>query len=619
VDHRWAIEAGANVALMHCYPNAAWYVRHDEPMLWAMEYKAGWDHANVFDFGICVRQQGEEGGVTWRGNPDTPRGQASAAVIARVLSRYLLAHGCTGDGPNRCLPMLHALRSLNPEHESLVPILKAIEPDFALDREIVIPESIRGRREPGGTTMPPPLTDADLALAHDVARQVMRKVFFLTAKIPVLLDRPKEWPAGEIERTVNLLVDLTVTLNRTHWLSDGRHLLEIDKYDSYFFAAPWHALAPRGDLPDAAEEALRKLGRDRARAAGCRLADMQVKELPEAFWLAYAEAKLAAERTSCGALAAYTDAAKRYGYAVELNDPKQLHPIAAFGKFVAGGGDARRDVVAALAVKCPEGKVPRTDPWKVCRLAAQARAEEEAKRKAAEPPPPPPTCAAELPLQVAKRLGYLSRPQYAVCKLMPDTAEKSIVALSSLGRGLSETGEAESDMGSYDVDVLVVRSDTGRVQSRLLLEKAYESDAWRYEGVVIDAARYRLAPGVRAFGLRAGHSGSSRVNPSGESKLSLFVEQGSRLRRVLADLVVSRSQGEWDTNCAGNFTATERTVSIASTHSNGFADLVVTSTTTENESKLVDGECRETARPPSVSQATLRFDGRSYVVPNELR
>jgi hypothetical protein len=519
--------------------------------------------------------------------------------------------------------MLHALRSLNPKHESLAPILKAIEPDFALGEKNVVPEAISGRHEPGETVRSAPFTDAELDLVQGVARQVMRKVFFLTAKIPVLLDRPQEWPAGEIERTVAQLVDLTLTLNRTQWMRGGRSALKMDGYGGRFFADPWRALAPGGVLPAAAKEALRRLAREQAQAPGCRLAQTQAREIPRAFWLAYAEEKLAKEQTSCGALAAYTDAAKRYGEAMAKNDAKLLAPIAGLKRFIDDGGAAQKELVDLLAADCPPAlKAGQTDPWRVCALAAKARAEEEAKRKAEEPPPPPPpppACAEDLPVRVAKRLGYLSRPRHQACKPMPSTPGRSIVALSSLAQGLEEGEAGSSDDGSYDVDLAVVDSDTGRVQSRLLLEKAYESDAVRFEGVQIDTARYRLSPKVRAFGLRAGHSGSSSAFPSGESALSLFVEEGNRLRRVLTDLVVYTYHGEWDGNCAGHSTQLRRAVAIAPTSSKGFADLLVTTSTAETESHRAGDECQDDSTAPAVTRTLLHFDGKTYPVPNELR
>ena len=617
-DYRWAPQASANVALMRCYPNPAWYVRHDEPMLWALEHRTGWEQPNAFDFGQCVLQQGDEGAPAWRDGKETLRGKASAAILEQMFSRYLLVNRCKGEGPNRCLPMLHALRSLNPKHESLVPILKAIEPDFALGENIVIPEAIRGRQEPGAMSLP--LTDAQRDLAHGVARQVMRKVFFLTAKIPVLLDRPQEWPGGEIERTVRQVVDLTLMLELTHRLSEGRNLLELG---DQFFADPWRALAPDGVMPAAVEDVLRKLGREQGAITGCRLAQAGTEKIPAAFWVAYTEEKFAQGQPSCDALTNYTDAAKRYGEAVAKKDAKPLVPFASLKHFIDGGGAAQKELVNLLAANCPPiVEAGQADPWRVCSLAAKARAEEDAKRKAQEPappPPPPPACADSLPARVAKTLGYLSRPEHEACKPMPNAADRSIVALSYLAQGLGDSDTASAGDGSYDVDVLVVDSDTERVQSRLLLEKLYESDAVRFDGMQIDTARYRLSPEMRAFGLRAEHSISSHAVAYSTGALSLFIEQGSSLRRVLADLVVYKNSGELSDHCEGTHTEVTRTVAMAPTRSHGFADILVTTATTDSESRQAGDDCEDIAKSPVVTQTLLRFDGKTYPVPDELR
>jgi hypothetical protein len=614
-DYRWAPVASANVALMHCYPNPAWYVRHDEPMLWTLQYGGSWDQPNVFDFGQCVLQQGDECSPPWPKGAPTPRGKSSAAILEGVLSRYLLANGRRGEGPNRCLPMLHALRSLDPRHESLVPILKTIEPGFALDQDITVPEAVRERRSAE--------MEADLDRARDIARQVLTRYLFLVAKIPVLLAKPDAWPAGEIERSVGHVVNLALKLNVALRLKNPYHLPEAEYYGQRSFANPWAALTPGGVMPAAVEAALRKLGREMAAAAGCGLAERGIRDIPAAFWIAYAEAKLAKEQTTCGALAEYTDAGKRYGEAVAKNDGKLLAPIAGLKPYVDGGGAAQKELVDLLATNCPQVLTGgQADPWRVCGLAAKARAEEEARRKAAEPPAPPPpapACSDDLPARVAKRLGYLSQPRHTACKPMPNAPGKSIIALADLAEGIGEGEAGSGDDGSYDVDVLVVDSDTSRVRNRLLLEKAYESDAVHFQGMQIDTARYRLSPKVRAFGVRAEHAVQSHVAAYSTGALSLFVEQGGHLRRVLADLLVYRYSGESGGDCNGSHTEVARTIAIAPTSSKGFADLLVTTSTAEIESHPAGDDCVDDSQKPVVTRTLLHFDGKTYPVPDELR
>jgi hypothetical protein len=280
-------------------------------------------------------------------------------------------------------------------------------------------------------------------------------------------------------------------------------------------------------------------------------------------------------------------------------------------------------LVDLLATNCPQVLTGgQADPWRVCGLAAKARAEEEARRKAAEPPAPPPpapACSDDLPARVAKRLGYLSQPRHTACKPMPNAPGKSIIALADLAEGIGEGEAGSGDDGSYDVDVLVVDSDTSRVRNRLLLEKAYESDAVHFQGMQIDTARYRLSPKVRAFGVRAEHAVQSHVAAYSTGALSLFVEQGGHLRRVLADLLVYRYSGESGGDCNGSHTEVARTIAIAPTSSKGFADLLVTTSTAEIESHPAGDDCVDDSQKPVVTRTLLHFDGKTYPVPDELR
>lgn len=613
VDRSWGTESGAMIAFFHCYPNPAWYVRHDEPMLWALEHGSGWEHPNAFDFGKCVRWQSEEFGDA---SSETARGKRSADVIERVLSKTLLKLRCTGEGPNRCLPMVHALLSLSPKHENLPAILRAIEPDFAPLDDVRIPESLLGRRGPDLTVPPGPLTDAERVHIREINRKAMLKAFFLSAKLPVLIDRPTVWPTGEMQRTVAALVNLTIVLNRIEWLSEGRGNLRLDgdRDGHYRFADPWRAIRMAGVLPEV-ESTLIRLGREYAREQGCQSAHWHMKELPQSFWLAYAEVKLASEQTSCGVIAEYTDAAGRYGEA-RRGKTENLRAIAGLRRFVDGGGAAGRDVVDALATACSEKGSSMLDPWQICQKQAREQAEAEVAKKAAESPLPPPTCAENLPKLVARKLGYLNDPPMHACKPIPNAPGTTIIAFAALT--LESGTETDSDMGEYDLDVLIVATDTGAVLSRLLVEKAYTSDAWQLSSINIDTARYLLAPGIRAFGVRVDHSGSSRVSPAGESVLSLFVERGAKLQRVLADLPVASSNGDWDGNCAGQFSDVERRIGLASSRSNGLADLVVTTLTSRRWTRMKKDECVDDKTHKSLQRALLRFDGKNYVIPREL-
>ncbi len=237
---------------------------------------------------------------------------------------------------------------------------------------------------------------------------------------------------------------------------------------------------------------------------------------------------------------------------------------------------------------------------------------------------PPVQCVEGLELNVARQLGYPDReaidyPPRMVCKPAPSAKDnKSIVVLSFMQKS-AQFAPPDQDMGTYDLDVLVVKSDSGKIQSRLLMPQAVSSDAWRFDGLAIDTARYTLAPGVRAFGVRVTHTGSSRVSPTDETTLSLYVERGGKLHPILNGLVISKSHADFDMQCAGEFMTVERTIAIGKTTSHGFADLIVMSTTRNSEHKLIKDECVEFSQTPNIERYTLRHDGKAYVVPQSLQ
>ncbi|MNP56817.1 hypothetical protein D3C76_1515740 [compost metagenome] len=101
--------------------------------------------------------------------------------------------------------------------------------------------------------------------------------------------------------------------------------------------------------------------------------------------------------------------------------------------------------------------------------------------------------------------------------------------------------------------------------------------------------------------------------------LSLYVREGNVLRPVLEQLVIESGNGEWDTNCAGEFSHTKRTLDLAKTSSHGFADLIVRSVTTDTQSSVGKDDCQSKDVVGNTVSTTLRYDGRQYVVPKELQ
>lgn len=126
-----------------------------------------------------------------------------------------------------------------------------------------------------------------------------------------------------------------------------------------------------------------------------------------------------------------------------------------------------------------------------------------------------------------------------VCKTHPLHQERTIVALF---HELSEKpGEVREDAKGFAMLIM----DIDKYQVLQLYRDERDVDASvRITGgsLRLDTARYNLAPGVRALGVRMNIGSGPRCADGGQDNfLSLFVEEGAKLRPVLKDLAMS----EW--------------------------------------------------------------------------
>ena len=217
-----------------------------------------------------------------------------------------------------------------------------------------------------------------------------------------------------------------------------------------------------------------------------------------------------------------------------------------------------------------------------------------------------------LALRVADRLGHLRGKQIhtAVCKAWPGDSTKTIVAL------VREKDGATDGMADYDLDVAVLRTDSGEILQHVLQKGAITSDAMRFDGIAIDTANYALARNVRAFGLRTHHSHSGGTSSSDET-LRLYVPQGTVLKPVLAELTMNTSGYDRGDGCNGSW-ETARTVALGSASNQGYAQLVISEASTRQEVKTRKGRCTEVVSRSS-RRYVLPFDGTQYVLPAGLR
>ncbi len=200
----------------------------------------------------------------------------------------------------------------------------------------------------------------------------------------------------------------------------------------------------------------------------------------------------------------------------------------------------------------------------------------------------------------------------AVCKINPADAGQVLAALP-----FAETAD-EDRQGDYGLEVLVADAATGNIIAHHYQPAAISSDAIVFRQLSLDTARYQLSPGLRAFGVRVSYVGSSRVNPFGETTLNLYTLNGTVLRQVLNKLTVAQDGGEWDGMCAGDFSQTQRTLSMGDMGKHGFASLRVSETTTSSHAVAKGDDCQESDYKPKVTGFILNFDGSQYGMSSHL-
>jgi hypothetical protein len=195
-------------------------------------------------------------------------------------------------------------------------------------------------------------------------------------------------------------------------------------------------------------------------------------------------------------------------------------------------------------------------------------------------------------VRAASDLGYDTETEgyFAISKVWPADESKTIIALAFPG-----AEQADENSTTYDLDVLVIDTKTGKTTARNTNKKAISSDALTFTGLTIDTAPYILAKGTRAFGVRMSYEGSSSANPASMGVMRLFV------------------------NCAGEFTDIIRTIGVKKTSTKGYRDLEVLAAESTRVSVKKGNDCAEsTTEKPPAKPVILKYDGKKYKVPKEL-
>lgn len=225
-----------------------------------------------------------------------------------------------------------------------------------------------------------------------------------------------------------------------------------------------------------------------------------------------------------------------------------------------------------------------------------------------------PSCFAEcasLGEAIAEKL-HPGLASFQACKAMPDDESKTIVVLS-----FECTTEPVEGSNCRDVEILVVAADGETIASRLFQKNAWWDDAFQFQDVWVDTARYQLSPQDRAFGIRINRD-NAKYGGSVQD-LSLYVIHGKEISLVLDYLEASANieGAEPDPNCGFSGITMNRSLAIANTMSHGYADLRLDETTVSTKNEFVKGRCNE-SNIKKRKRFLLHFDGKQYVVPTEV-
>lgn len=200
----------------------------------------------------------------------------------------------------------------------------------------------------------------------------------------------------------------------------------------------------------------------------------------------------------------------------------------------------------------------------------------------------------------------------STCKVWPARPHFTLVAVPLV--------RAEDEgYGESDLQVLVLDSASQAIVARLVEPNRLDWDAIFVDGLAFDTAPYRLREGELAFGVRVMRRGSSRANPFYETTLNLYELQSQRLSPVLSELVMDSSWGEWDTRCAGDFSASKGVLIITERAGNkGYRDLLLKQTRTTRRAEMRAGECETVEENTQEVQFRIEYDEPRYLLPIEL-
>ncbi len=584
-DGTWSPTSLAMASVFVCFPREAW--TSTQPVVAAVDGNLGWawnmghGGARMRD---CLPDVGEPF-VHW-----TPTLLAKVSgILVRKFTHELQEDGCTRSGPDSCLVIFQALYGLAPHDPELPALLGKMQSSF-LDNDVPWWQSARN--------------DSTPAKVADVMHpRLVQRMAFLTAKLPVVIDDPAAWPARELENTLAQAFRTSTRLEQLQGLSYTRYNYQNFDRD---LIDPVHWLT--GKRGREAAPALRTLAGAYAQMQGCALPPI-AQDRPiahsgmAAFKRAHAIANIHRGNGNCGEVA-YLDLPGL----VTASPARQRQLMAEFQPIasqLAKGGSLHEQALDLVADACHEEHPAGRDPFGLC---ADAQARDAARRAAAlaeMPQVDPLECPENLLAHTEQALSITPEGyDFAACRKSPADTSQAIVALAyHSGDGDRQDDNGEDD---YDLDLAIVDIDSGRILAHRHDANGIESDAVSLGRVWLDTARYDLAPGRRAFGVRTRNDAHCWQCAYGYTKLSLYLRDGSELRKILTTTVEETLTDE-----GGNVVYTTTVLCVGKNRHHGLADLWASSVSTPD----YDGEnaAHMACGPDAPDHALWRYDGTRYV------
>ena len=219
-----------------------------------------------------------------------------------------------------------------------------------------------------------------------------------------------------------------------------------------------------------------------------------------------------------------------------------------------------------------------------------------------------PLASDSLKTLVLKQLGIKEtelRDDLWAEKVLPYAKTQTVVIVPQV---ISE----DDGMFELDARIVVVNNQPGKILQKFGEENTIFSDAVYISEFIIDTAPYMLTKEIRAFGIRAKYYGSSNPNPYSEVQLSLFVQEGNSVRRVLKNLVVETYSGEWNMDCNGRFEHMNSIILFETATSKNYFNLVIKERSSVTLNERIKGKCEETISNKPEKKNILHYNGQMY-------